>query len=103
MRCRNQTQERVKIKVNQLSLLPKKSRTFLSYLLRFNYKFHYVTYSRKSYISILIDLDISLALLSAAANHRGVFTCILLTDWLPPKVRQDSRVDRLVNMVLNKG
>ena len=42
-----------------------------------------------SYKYLLLDLEINLALLSAAANQRQEFMKILHYDWLPSTVRQD--------------
>ena len=40
-------------------------------------------------ITDMVDLDVNFASLSAGANHNGLFTCILIADWLPRKVRQN--------------
>ena len=52
----------------------------------------------KIYIYLLIDLDVNLVPLSVAANQRRGFTEVLHCDWLPPKVGQDLRRGRLVDI-----
>ena len=39
-----------------------------------------------------MELDVNLVLLSAAANHKGVFPLILFADWLPSKVQELSTI-----------
>ena len=44
---------------------------------------------------LLIDLDVTHALLPAAANQSKVFQCILIADALKPIVRQGRLVDHI--------
>ena len=48
---------------------------------------------------LLIDLEVNRVPLSLAANHRRGFMEILLCDWLTPRVGQDWRRGRLVDIL----
>ena len=51
------------------------------------------------YEYLLIDLDVNLVLFLVAANQRRVFMEIFHCDWLQPRVGQDRRVRRLVDIL----
>ena len=50
------------------------------------------------YEYLLIVLDVNFVQFLVAANHRRVFMEIFHCDWLQPKVGQDRRLSRLVDI-----